>query len=189
MSNISSTTDLTLSLIDDYISELSGKPASSAARGSLVFALDATGSREPTWDLAVDLQSKMFSEVAALGGLDVKLIFYRGTGRDAECSASGWIGDPARLAGFMGNIRPRAGITQLAKVLDHTIRESGPAQDQRADFHRRLRRRIAQPADAQGPAGRRTRYPSFRLPRGARRRSRDDLPRNRPAHRRRLFPI
>ena len=31
-------------------------------------------------DLAVDLQAKMFSEVATIGSLDVKLIYFRDTG-------------------------------------------------------------------------------------------------------------
>src|SRR4029077_9086738 len=99
MADVSSPIDQ-ISLIDQYIAELSGK-SSSSARGSLVFALDATGSREETWDTAVHLQAQMFAEVAAIGTLDVKLIFFRGTAGDAECRASEWIGDPRRLASFM----------------------------------------------------------------------------------------
>src|SRR3546814_9870581 len=37
-------------------------------RGRLIFAMDATASREPTWDRACRLQGEMFKETAALGG-------------------------------------------------------------------------------------------------------------------------
>jgi hypothetical protein len=46
-------------------------------RGRLIFALDATASRERTWDTAAHLQSQMFATVAAIGGLDVQLVYYR----------------------------------------------------------------------------------------------------------------
>lgn len=69
--------------VAEFLAGVTAKPAT--ARGSLVFALDANGSREPTWDLAVDLQAKMFSD-ATIGSLDV---YFRGTRVDAECKASG----------------------------------------------------------------------------------------------------
>ncbi len=53
-------------------------PRLDGKRGRLVFALDATMSREPTWDLACSLQGEMFDEAAAVGGLDVQLVYYRG---------------------------------------------------------------------------------------------------------------
>ena len=43
-------------------------PAQSG-RGRLIFALDATMSRQPTWDLAQSLQAKMFEAAGSLGGL------------------------------------------------------------------------------------------------------------------------
>ena len=43
--------------------------------GRLIFALDATASREPTWDLASRVQGEMFLEAARLGGLEVQLDF------------------------------------------------------------------------------------------------------------------
>jgi hypothetical protein len=70
-------------------------PAVKAAeRGRLIFALDATMSRQPTWDQACHLQAEMFREAAASGGLDLQLIYYRGL---AECRSSGWIAEPARF--------------------------------------------------------------------------------------------
>ncbi len=49
-------------------------------RGRLLFAMDATMSRQPTWDLACQLQGEMFETVAKTGGLDVQLIYFRGFG-------------------------------------------------------------------------------------------------------------
>jgi hypothetical protein len=43
-------------------------------RGRLIFALDATASREPTWDMAAQLQASMFEQAAMIGGLDVQLL-------------------------------------------------------------------------------------------------------------------
>src|SRR4249920_3079992 len=70
-------------------------PHAAGARGRLVFALDATMSRQPTWDMACALQADMFREAAALGSLDIRLVYYRGF---HECRATGWISDSAQLA-------------------------------------------------------------------------------------------
>jgi hypothetical protein len=90
-------------------------------RGRLLFALDATMSRQPTWDAACSLQADMFREAGAIGGLDVQLLYFRGLG---ECRASGWISDAARLAGLMSRIDCRGGHTQIGKVLAHARRET-----------------------------------------------------------------
>ena len=89
-------------------------------RGRLIFALDATMSRQPTWDVACQLQADMFREAAAIGGLEIQLVYYRGFN---ECRATGWIADGTRLAGLMGGIMCRGGQTQIGKVLAHARHE------------------------------------------------------------------
>jgi hypothetical protein len=74
-------------------------PNTAGAKGRLVFALDATMSRQPTWDMACALQADMFREAAALGSLDIRLVYYRGFN---ECRATGWISDSTQLAKLMG---------------------------------------------------------------------------------------
>ncbi len=96
-------------------------PRLDGKRGRLVFALDATMSRQPTWDLACGLQSEMFDEAAAIGGLDVQLIYYRGV---SECAASNWVADPKHLAGLMEKIDCRGGHTQIGRVLEHVRKET-----------------------------------------------------------------
>ena len=96
-------------------------PHAAGARGRLVFALDATMSRQPTWDMACALQADMFREAAALGSLDIRLVYYRGFN---ECRASGWISDTAQLAKLMARIDCRGGNTQIGKVLSEARREA-----------------------------------------------------------------
>lgn len=96
-------------------------PHAAGARGRLVFALDATMSRQPTWDMACALQADMFREAASLGSLDIRLIYYRGFN---ECRATRWISDSAELARLMGKIDCRGGNTQIGKVLVEARREA-----------------------------------------------------------------
>jgi hypothetical protein len=96
-------------------------PHAAGARGRLVFALDATMSRQPTWDMACALQADMFREAQALGSLDIRLVYYRGLN---ECRASGWISDSAQLAKLMSKIDCRGGNTQIGRVLSEARREA-----------------------------------------------------------------
>jgi len=96
-------------------------PHAPGAKGRLIFALDATLSRQPTWDMACALQADMFRETAALGSLDIRLVYYRGYN---ECRATGWISDSARLATLMSKIDCRGGDTQIGKVLSEARREA-----------------------------------------------------------------
>ncbi len=96
-------------------------PHAAGAKGRLVFALDATMSRQPTWDMACALQADMFREAASSGRLDIRLVYYRGMN---ECRASSWISDSAHLAKLMAKIDCRGGNTQIGKVLSESRREA-----------------------------------------------------------------
>jgi hypothetical protein len=96
-------------------------PHAAGARGRLVFALDATMSRQPTWDMACALQADMFREAAGLGSLDIRLVYYRGFN---ECRATGWISDSSHLAKAMSKIDCRGGNTQIGRVLSDARREA-----------------------------------------------------------------
>jgi hypothetical protein len=86
----------------------------------VVFALDATMSRQPTWDLACQLQSEMFAEVGKIGGLEVQLVWYRGYD---ECKSSAWTLDADELARAMRRITCEAGYTKIGKILAHVRKE------------------------------------------------------------------
>ncbi len=94
------------------------KPAAGQA-GRLVLALDATMSRQPTWDLACQLQGEMFDAVGKAGGLSVQLVYFRGFG---ECRASRFVADTGSLKNLMTKIDCRGGHTQIGKVLAHSIK-------------------------------------------------------------------
>jgi hypothetical protein len=89
-----------------------------------MFALDATMSRQPTWDLACNLQAQMFEAAAASGGLDVQLVYYRGHG---EAQASRWVSDAASLQRLMTGIACRGGLTQIGRVLEHAEKAAAAA--------------------------------------------------------------
>ncbi|WP_338608007.1 VWA domain-containing protein [Pelagibacterium nitratireducens] len=110
--------------IADFVAKVGAMSATRTAgtdqRGRLLFAMDATMSRQPTWDLACQLQGEMFETVAKTGGLDVQLIYFRGFG---ECRASRWVSDARALAGLMTGIDCRGGHTQMSKVFSHARNE------------------------------------------------------------------
>lgn len=96
-------------------------PATKAGEGGrLIFAMDATMSRQPTWDRAQHLQGEMFEETAKIGGLDVQLVYFRGFG---ECRASKWVANTSALADLMTKVDCRGGHTQIRKILAHIKRE------------------------------------------------------------------
>src|SRR5262245_328034 len=110
--------------ISEFLIQVSAIPPARqdrGGRGRLIFAMDATMSRQPTWDRALHLQGEMFAETAAIGGLDVQLVYFRGFN---ECRASKWATDPATLARLMTGVECRGGNTQISKVLAHIRREA-----------------------------------------------------------------
>lgn len=111
------------SSVDSFLAQARRvSPPAVAGRGRLVFALDATMSRQPTWDLAQSLQGQMFEAAARHGGLDVQLVYYRGL---AECRASPFVSQGRGLAAFMSRVDCRSGHTQIEKVLRHVRTEAG----------------------------------------------------------------
>jgi len=106
-----------------FVAKMKGlAPAAGAGRGRLIFAMDATMSRAPTWDMALQLQGDMFRAVKEVGGLDVQLVYFRGLG---ECRASKWVSNPDALARLMTSVSCHGGLTQIGKVLSHALSESG----------------------------------------------------------------
>ena len=108
--------------VDAFLRRVAATPAPrpSGRRGRLIFALDATASREPTWDHASHIQAQMFEAAAAVGGLDIQLCYYRGFG---EFVVSPWVSDAAALLRRMTGVVCLAGHTQIGKVLSHALQE------------------------------------------------------------------
>jgi len=105
--------------VASFLEQLRRTPAGGGGR--LIFALDATASRQPTWDRASQLQAEMFTAAASLGGLEVQLVFYRGF---RECKASPWTRQASELLRRMTGVTCLAGHTQLQRVLRHAAKET-----------------------------------------------------------------
>ena len=71
--------------------------------------------------MAAQLQAQMFEEAARIGGLDVQLVYYRGSN---EVQPSPWFSDAHELVSRMSTIRCEAGATKIARVLRHIRTEN-----------------------------------------------------------------
>ena len=110
--------------VQQFLNQVARTPPpamSGHGRGRLIFSMDATASREPSWDQACQVQGQMFLETAALGGLDVQLVYYRGFD---ECKASRWVDNPSDLVRLMTGVFCLAGKTKIRRVLHHAIKET-----------------------------------------------------------------
>lgn len=103
----------------------------SDTRGRLIFALDATASRQHTWDHAMSLTTAMFTQTRGIGDLDIQLVFYRGYD---ECRSSKWLSSADALVGMMRKVSCMAGHTQIHRVLKHGIAECREHQVQALVF-------------------------------------------------------
>lgn len=99
----------------------SAKSAGGGNSGRLIFSMDATMSRQASWDQACSIQGDMFSSIDDVASLSVQLVYFRGFG---ECRASKWVNNSAALGDLMTRIDCRGGQTQIGKVLSHANRET-----------------------------------------------------------------
>lgn len=108
--------------IDSFLEAARKVPAPRQGNsGRLIFSLDATMSRQPTWDMACTIQGEMFEATREIGGLDVQLVFFRGF---HECKAGRWQPDAKGLADQMARIDCRAGQTQIGRLLKHIKKQA-----------------------------------------------------------------
>ncbi|WP_373084426.1 VWA domain-containing protein [Sneathiella sp.] len=109
--------------VAEFLEKVASTPARSTSgkNGRLIFAIDATASRQPTWDRAAHLQREMFEEAAAIGGLELQIAFFRGFG---EFRATAWTTDSRTLARPMSKVYCLGGQTQIGKVLKHALKQT-----------------------------------------------------------------
>lgn len=108
--------------VDEFLQAVKQSPPVNTgnSRGRLVFSLDATASRQATWNQAMALQTDMFVHTRGIGALDVQLVYYRGYG---ECRASKWLTNADQVVTLMRKVSCQAGATQINRVLKHAIAE------------------------------------------------------------------
>ncbi len=109
--------------VDAFLKRVAMTPVArtEGGRGRLIFAMDATASRAPSWDNACHIQGRMFEETDSLGGLEVQLVFYRGF---RECKSSPWLSDSKALLRCMARVHCIGGHTQIGRVLSHALKET-----------------------------------------------------------------
>lgn len=107
--------------IQAFLDKVKQLPAQTGSTGRLIFAVDATASRQPTWDMACGIQGEMFAATKDLGGINTQLCYYRGF---QEFHASPWFKTSQQLLAHMHKVSCLGGHTQIAKVLQHTLDET-----------------------------------------------------------------
>lgn len=108
--------------VDQFLEKVARTPAvrSSDPEARLLFGMDATASREPTWDRACHLQAMMFEATDGLGNLSVQLCYYRGFN---EFNKSSWCKSADQLQRAMTGVRCLGGFSQIHRVLKHAQSE------------------------------------------------------------------
>lgn len=108
--------------LDLFIRQVQSLPkGTGSGQGRLIFALDATASREATWDQASHLQSELFLATENLGGLAIQLCYYRGY---KEFKATRFVTQTQQLLSLMNGVSCLGGITQIGRVLRHAVEET-----------------------------------------------------------------
>lgn len=106
--------------VQQFLSKVASLPKTSGD-ARLIFSMDATASRQSTWDAASQLQSEMFLSAQSLGGLAVQLCYFRGFG---DFFSSDWQSNPDEILRIMSSIQCQAGATQIQRLLQHAIDEN-----------------------------------------------------------------
>ena len=110
---------------NQFLAEVARHPPQGQTQARLVFAMDATLSRQPTWDRACQIQAEMFESTRELGGLAVQLCYYRGFN---EFHASPWLNDTRQLRNRMAEVTCRGGYTQIGRLLHHVVDAASTAK-------------------------------------------------------------
>ena len=102
-----------LSEVESFLEKVARTPVPRDAgkSGRLIFALDATASRQATWDISMDIQAQMFSESSMIGRLSVQLVYYQ------------FSSDSAYILKDMAGVYCVGGRTQICRVLHHALEQ------------------------------------------------------------------
>lgn len=106
--------------IDKFLSKSREISRFTDKQARLLFAIDATASRQPTWDRACHLQGEMFRATSNIGSLRIQLCYFRGL---SDFFASSWLNDTQQLASTMARVQCEGGHTQIGRLLHHALGE------------------------------------------------------------------
>ena len=110
--------------VSRFLQEVENHPLKTLGDNRLIFALDATASRELTWDLASSLHAELFT-AAKSADLSVQLVHFGGFN---QFQASSWNSSPEQLLRNMQQVRCLGGMTQIRRVLSHILKDASAEQ-------------------------------------------------------------
>jgi hypothetical protein len=84
------------------------------------FLVDATGSRNKTWERAQGIQSKMFRAAYGIKAIKLRLVHFGG----GSLTTRNWDDDTKSVAANMAAVRCQAGLTQILEGLQSFIDET-----------------------------------------------------------------
>jgi hypothetical protein len=118
MPNVTTTTS---TAIPAHLAHLFGdKRADAPKKARLVFALDATMSRQATWDSASNLTGRMFEAITG-NQLEIQLCYFQGFNK---FKATPWVSSARALSDLMRGVSCLSGETQLERVIRHIEKEN-----------------------------------------------------------------
>ena len=104
--------------VSAFLSKAKAIQSVQSRQTKLMFALDATASREPTWASAKKLHRDLFNAGIEGTNLAIQLCYYRGLG---EFQYSPWLTNPHELLAHMEEVVCLGGPTQLERMLRHYL--------------------------------------------------------------------
>lgn len=105
--------------VSDFLQATQNHSLSNRSNHRLILGIDATASREATWDIATSLHSEVLS--AAEKSLQIQLAFYRGV---ADFKTSNWTQTHQSLRKAMERVQCLSGRTQILRFLQHCYGEA-----------------------------------------------------------------
>ncbi|MDG0991301.1 MAG: hypothetical protein P8Q31_00485 [Luminiphilus sp.] len=112
-----------------FVSKAKAIRTISSRQSRLVFALDATASRDATWQTARRHHRELYDATAGASDLAVQLCYYRGIN---EFNASPWLTSGRELCSRMDGVTCEGGPTQIARLLNHYLEVGTPVTPVRA---------------------------------------------------------
>ncbi len=84
------------------------------------FLIDATGSREHTWEQAQTIQARLFRTASGLKAIKLRLVYFGGN----KLTALSWKKNARSVARHMAAVRCKAGLTQILEGLQKFANET-----------------------------------------------------------------
>lgn len=103
-----------------FVSKARALKRAANAQNRLIFSLDATASREPTWHVARSMHRALFDIATEDTTFALQLCYFRGL---MEFEATPWMTQPGPLLDALNAVYCKRGATQIERMLRHALAE------------------------------------------------------------------